>query len=100
MTVFYIVIIVLISLWLLYLLAIMPRLSHQKARKDFLGVYYAHRGLHDNGSTAPENSLEAFKEAVKEGYGIELDVQISQDGIPVVFHDFTLERSCKKPGKV
>lgn len=100
MTAFYIVIIVLLSLWLLYLLAIMPRLSHRKARKDFLGVYYAHRGLHDNSSMAPENSLEAFKEAVKEGYGIELDVQISQDGVPVVFHDFTLERICKKPGKV
>lgn len=100
MTVFYIVIIVLISLWLLYLLAIMPRLSHQKARKDFLGVYYAHRGLHDNNSAAPENSLEAFRKAVKEGYGIELDVQMSKDGVPVVFHDFTLERICKRQGKV
>ncbi len=100
MTALYIVIIVLISLWLLYLMAIMPRLSHRKARKDFLGVYYAHRGLHDNDSAAPENSLAAFKKAVKAGYGIEMDVQMSKDGIPVVFHDFTLERVCRKPGKV
>lgn len=100
MTALYIVVIVAAVLVLLYFLAIMPRLGHRKARKDFLGVYYAHRGLHDNQSAAPENSLAAFKKAVKAGYGIELDVQMSKDKVPVVFHDFTLERICGKPGKV
>lgn len=85
---------------LLYFLAIMPRLSHRKERKDFLGVYYAHRGLHDNTSDAPENSLAAFRKAVKAGYGIEMDVQLTKDKVPVVFHDFTLERICGREGKV
>lgn len=85
---------------LLYFLAIMPRLGHRKKRKDFLGVYYAHRGLHDNASDAPENSLAAFKKAVEAGYGIEMDVQLTRDKIPVVFHDFTLERICGREGKV
>ncbi len=85
---------------LLYLLAIMPRLGRQKERYKFTGVYYAHRGFHDNSSDAPENSLPAFQRALKRGYGIELDVQLSKDGVPVVFHDFDLKRVCSKEGKV
>lgn len=85
---------------ILYLLAIMPRLGHRKDREKFMGVYYAHRGLHDNAGDAPENSLAAFKKAVKAGYGIEMDVQLTKDKVPVVFHDFTLERACGKEGKV
>ena len=51
---------------------------------------YAHRGLHGNG--VPENSLAAFELAAKNGYGIELDVQLSRDGVVMVFHDYTLNR--------
>ena len=77
----------------LYFLAIMPRLSHKEARKPFTDqAYFAHRGLHDNSGEAPENSMAAFKLAVDAGYGIECDVQLSKDGVPVIFHDFTLER--------
>lgn len=99
-TILYAVLIGAAVLVLLYFLAIMPRLSHRKERKDFLGVYYAHRGLHDNTSDAPENSLAAFRKAVKAGYGIEMDVQLTKDKVPVVFHDFTLERICGREGKV
>ncbi|MEQ1890669.1 MAG: glycerophosphodiester phosphodiesterase family protein, partial [Alphaproteobacteria bacterium] len=45
---------------------------------------YSHRGLFDNGGGAPENSLAAFQASVRHGYGIELDVQASADGAPVV----------------
>ncbi|MCI7043047.1 MAG: glycerophosphodiester phosphodiesterase [Lachnospiraceae bacterium] len=100
MTALYVVLIVILVLIVLYFLAIKPRLSRQKQWAPFKGVYYAHRGLHDNESEAPENSLPAFKKAVKAGYGIELDVQLTKDRVPVVFHDFTLERACGKPGKV
>ena len=55
-------------------------------------VYYAHRGLYDNISDAPENSLAAFQKAVDAGYGIELDVQMTADGKVVVVHDFNLKR--------
>ena len=70
MTVIYVIMAVAASSAVLYLLAIKPRLGRQKGWKPFRGVYYAHRGLHDNSTNAPENSLPAFKKAVKAGYGI------------------------------
>ncbi len=85
---------------LLYLLMIMPRMIHKADKTPFMGVLYAHRGLHDNASDAPENSMAAFRKAVEAGYGIEFDVQLSKDMVPVVFHDFTLKRICGMDGKV
>lgn len=90
----------LIALLVLYFLMIMPRMIHRPDKSPFLGVLYAHRGLHDNSSDAPENSMRAFKKAVDAGYGIELDVQLTKDKVPVVFHDFTLKRVCGVEGKV
>ena len=49
----------------------------------------AHRGLHAAGGPA-ENTLEAFAAARDAGYGVELDVHLTADGVPVVFHDFAL----------
>lgn len=63
-------------------------------------VFYAHRGLFDNESDAPENSLAAFRKAVDAGYGMELDVQLSKDDKLVVFHDATLKRMCGVEGNV
>ena len=51
---------------------------------------YAHRGLHGGG--VPENSLAAFELACRRKDGIELDVQLSRDGVVMVFHDYTLNR--------
>ena len=84
----------------LYLLAIMPRMLHKPDMKPFYQWLYAHRGLHDNGTDAPENSMKAFGKAVEAGYGIELDIQLSKDKVPVVFHDFTLKRACDAEGRV
>jgi glycerophosphoryl diester phosphodiesterase len=42
--------------------------------------------------------MAAFRRAVEAGYGIELDIQLTKDGIPVIFHDFTLSRACNAPG--
>lgn len=96
----YILIVILLVVVILYMLAIMPRMRHKPDKKPFQGVLYAHRGLHDNETEAPENSMAAFRKAVEAGYGIELDVQLSKDRIPVVFHDFTLKRVCGVEGKV
>ena len=63
-------------------------------------VYVAHRGLFDNANGIPENSLPAFELAVKNGFGIEMDVQASKDGVLVVFHDDTLKRMTGKEGKL
>jgi glycerophosphoryl diester phosphodiesterase len=62
------------------------------------GHDYAHRGLH--GAVIPENSLAAFRLAIEEGYGIELDVQRAGDGTPVVFHDSVLDRLTGETGAI
>ena len=58
----------------------------------------AHRGLWSE--SIPENSMAAFKAAAAAGYGIELDVHLAADGIPVVFHDATLERMTEQDSHV
>lgn len=51
----------------------------------------AHRGASRD---RPENSIAAFDEALRQGCdAIELDVQLSRDGVPVVYHDRTLARA-------
>ena len=63
------------------------------------GRAFAHRGFF-NLTDAPENSLKSFQYAIDNGYGIELDVQLSSDGVPMVFHDANLERVCGVEGKI
>lgn len=89
-----------ISTSTLYLLAIMPRVVNRPNLSLFKKRYFAHRGLHDNAGAAPENSMAAFRRAVEAGYGMELDVHVTKDGIPVVFHDFKLERMCGADGEI
>jgi glycerophosphoryl diester phosphodiesterase len=58
----------------------------------------AHRGA---SGTAPENTLAAFRRAQTIGaHMIELDVQLTRDGTPIVMHDWTLERTTDGRGKV
>ena len=85
---------------LLYLILIMPRVINKPDMSGLEGWLYAHRGFHDNTTDAPENSLKSFEKAIEMGYGIELDVHLSKDQIPMVFHDDTLERVCGVEGKV
>lgn len=48
----------------------------------------AHRG---GAQLMPENTLAAFADALRRGCdGVELDVQLTRDGVPVVHHDFRL----------
>ncbi len=54
----------------------------------------AHRGLHTEDGTIPENSLLAFQQALQMGYAIELDVNVLKDGTVVSFHDIHLKRLC------
>jgi glycerophosphoryl diester phosphodiesterase len=58
----------------------------------------AHRG---SSAHAPENTFAAFKRAIDEGAdGIEFDVRLSKNGVPVVFHDRTLSRTALRDGEV
>ena len=89
-----------VVIFLLYALVfVRPRAG--KPQSASLLCDYAHRGLHDgNTGDTPENSLSAFEKACQAGYGIELDVQLSRDGVVMVFHDYTLIRMTGKDGKV
>ena len=63
----------------------------------FLDRPFAHRALHGPGR--PENALSAVRAAVDAGYGIEIDLQLSADAVPMVFHDDTLDRmTCETGG--
>ncbi|MEG3619097.1 glycerophosphodiester phosphodiesterase family protein [Magnetovibrio sp. PR-2] len=58
----------------------------------------AHRGA---SGSAPENTMVAFERAVTMGaQAIELDVTLSADGVPIVMHDETLERTTNGEGPV
>ena len=59
---------------------------------------FAHRGLHGPG--VPENSLAAFRAAIALGAGIECDVRLSADDVPVIVHDADLTRLCGEPARV
>ena len=66
--------------------------------RAFLGAPLTHRGLHDLTAGRAENSLQAFAAAIAAGYGIECDIQLSADGVPMVFHDDDLDRVAVEPG--
>lgn len=83
----------------LWLFAAAPRAKRPKASSLCL-VHYAHRGLFDLSHGIPENSIPAFSLALERGVGIELDVQLSSDGIPMVFHDEELLRACGVRGRL
>jgi len=69
-------------------------MNRQDELQPFRQCYIAHRGLFDNESDHPENTLAAFRRAVSAGYGIELDVQLTADDVLVVIHDDDLKRVC------
>ena len=91
---------VLIVLAVLFTVLIAPRTIGSASLDSMEGYHYAHRGYHDGNVAVPENSLSAFQAAIDAGYGIELDVQLSADKVPMVFHDADLMRVCGVDGKI
>lgn len=59
-----------------------------------------HRALHDETRGIVENSRSAVIASVEAGYPIELDLQPSIDRVPMVFHDYTLERMTAATGEL
>ncbi len=58
----------------------------------------AHRGAKAH---APENTLASLRAAADSGVGwVEFDVMLTADGVPVLFHDETLERTTGTPGRM
>ncbi|HEY7878686.1 MAG TPA: glycerophosphodiester phosphodiesterase family protein, partial [Gemmatimonadaceae bacterium] len=58
----------------------------------------AHRGA---AALAPENTIAAFERAIADGAeGLELDVHVTADDVPVVIHDPTVDRTTDRAGAV
>lgn len=61
-------------------------------------LVYAHRG---GAALRPENTLAAFEHGLSLGAdGLELDVHLSRDGVVVVHHDATLDRTTDAAGPI
>ena|SRR3990167_100309 len=61
-----------------------------------LPFFIAHRGAP---GLAPENTLPALAQAIACGaHAVEFDVQLTRDGVPVIFHDDRLERTTNGQG--
>lgn len=62
---------------------------------------FAHRGWHLGELIGMENSLAAFRRAAAEGYRyLETDVRATRDGVLVVLHDATLDRTTDGSGRI
>jgi glycerophosphoryl diester phosphodiesterase len=58
----------------------------------------AHRGA---SAEAPENTVAAFDEAIRLGArAVEMDVRLCKDGLPVILHDATVDRTTNGTGAV
>jgi glycerophosphoryl diester phosphodiesterase len=63
-----------------------------------VSIIYAHRG---GAALRPENTIEAFDHGLALGAdGLEFDVHLSKDGVVVVHHDDTLERTTSGRGRL
>lgn len=61
-------------------------------------LIYAHRG---SSAEKPANTMAAFERAIADGAdGIELDIYLSKDGVPVVLHDREVEHTTNGHGLV
>lgn len=90
-------------LFVLYVSIAFAQSAVEDIRKDFLDVnsnivlVAAHRAAHNH---YPENSLPAIQEAIDLGIDIvELDVKVTKDGVAVLMHDGTIDRTTTGTGK-
>lgn len=87
------ILIVIILLLLAEIFALLTMCRRGHSHWKLLRKYrYAHRGYHGK-DLAPENSILAYKEAIRRGFGVELDVHLMQDGNLAVIHDASLLRT-------
>ena len=92
-----------IVLFLFYVSLSFAQDAVENIRKEFLDakskivLVAAHRAAHNN---YPENSLPAIQEAIDLGVDIaELDVKVTKDGVAVLMHDATIDRTTTGSGK-
>ena len=79
--------------------AVKPRVWGKPDLREIRRYDYARRGYRGP-EDVPENSLAGFQEAMDHGYGITMDVRLTADGVPVVFHDEYLYRMTGNSGRL
>ncbi|CAG7656443.1 glycerophosphodiester phosphodiesterase family protein [Paenibacillus allorhizosphaerae] len=73
-------------------------ISNQPSKSTKPFIVAGHRGY---SAVAPENTMASFKAAMDNKADVlEFDVQISQDGVPVIIHDNTVDRTTSGKGEV
>ncbi|XP_071617655.1 glycerophosphodiester phosphodiesterase 1 isoform X2 [Heliangelus exortis] len=75
-----------------------PQTAQRVLRPRGAAARIAHRGgAHD----APENTLAAIRKAAENGAsGVELDLGFTADGVPILMHDETVERTTDGSGRL
>lgn len=69
---------------------------YELPQMNFTNYDYAHRGYFTD--KVPENSIRSIEEAMALGKGVEIDVRLSKDQYPMVFHDYRLDRMTIQKG--
>lgn len=86
------------GLWMVWTAAAAPSAADLARRHPKRPVVIAHRGA---SLDAPENTLAAYREAIRQGAtAAETDVHLTNDGQVVVLHDRTLKRTTDGKGLV
>ena len=70
--------------------------QYELPQMNFTAHEYAHRGHFSE--EVPENSLMSIEKAMALEKGIEIDVRLSKDQYPMVFHDYRLDRMTNREG--
>lgn len=96
------IILVLISLFLVFSVALMTNLINVESEEDLLNennfLIIAHRGANEY---APEHTLVAYRMAAEMGADyIEIDLRMTKDGRLIAFHDYTVDRTTNGSGFV
>ncbi len=86
--------------WVLTVALLTAGCVHRPRDTDMLFGDFTVQGHRGGAELAPENTMAAFDRAAALGVGFELDVMLSADGVPVVFHDDHLERLTDGQGRL
>ncbi|MBQ9958687.1 MAG: hypothetical protein IJO89_06545, partial [Clostridia bacterium] len=76
---FVVILIVAVVLLIAAAYMLLPAMKKNKTVEKHRKTNFAHRGLHDIKNGIPENSISAFGESIKAGFGFEFDLHLTKD---------------------